>query len=103
MQVGGSSPSLFIRVYSVVVSTGGFQSLSVSSNLARLNAHEMVSSLSAKRSQCGFDSLHELDALWCNGSTWDFDSRSRGSSPCEAIGQIAVRKSVKTSAIDVGM
>lgn len=36
MRVGGSSPSLFIRVYSVAVSTGGFQSLSVSSNLARL-------------------------------------------------------------------
>lgn len=34
--VGGSNPSFFIWVYSVVVSTGGFQSLSVGSSPARL-------------------------------------------------------------------
>lgn len=48
-------------------------------------ARKKVKSWSAKLGQRGFDSLYELDALWCIGSTLDFGSSRRGSSPCEAM------------------
>lgn len=34
---------------------------------------------------CGFDARQSTYALWCSGSTWDFDSHRTGSSPVSAV------------------